>query len=118
MDCPPCAHPLLPIVYGFQSAEAAKTARRGELILCGLTREFDEPSHRCRECGRYFHASRDGRWSEVRRVPHHGDLLEGSWKARYGKGWDWVEVSEQPRRGAEPSPETPLPGTTFRRQRP
>jgi hypothetical protein len=97
IECPSCSEPLLRIVYGYPSREAVEMATRGEIALGGCRIEGDEPTHRCRACGRSFRAKQDRAMIEVQRVPYdRASLSQGTWKARFGKGWDWAEVRDKP----------------------
>jgi len=52
-DCPHCgSHELIPIVYGMPGPELAEAAERNELVLGGCVVSSDDPTHRCRNCGR------------------------------------------------------------------
>lgn len=52
--CPEChSSDVLPILYGYPSAEAFEAAARGELLIGGSS-DGDHPRWGCRSCGRRF----------------------------------------------------------------
>ncbi len=54
-ECPDChSRDIVPILYGYPSAEAVAAARRGELRIGGLNIDADNPRWSCRSCGRRF----------------------------------------------------------------
>ncbi len=54
-ECPDChSRYIVPILYGYPSAEAVAAARRGELLIGGLNIDADNPRWSCRSCGRRF----------------------------------------------------------------
>ena len=53
-ECPDChATDVLPILYGYPSADAIEAAARGELLI-GNSSDADNPRWGCRSCGRRF----------------------------------------------------------------
>ncbi len=54
-ECPDChSSDVVPILYGYPSAEAFEAAARGELIIGGANIDADNPRWGCRICGRRF----------------------------------------------------------------
>jgi hypothetical protein len=50
MLCPQCgSEPVVPIAYGYPSAETLESARQDHVVLGGCT--ADQPSRVCRSCG-------------------------------------------------------------------
>jgi hypothetical protein len=45
--CPDCGGELVPVLYGYPSAEAFKAAQRGELALGGCCVTDDDPNWQC-----------------------------------------------------------------------
>ena len=53
--CPECGGELVPIVYGYPSAEAFKAAQDGELVLGGCCVSDADPPWECSGCATRFH---------------------------------------------------------------
>lgn len=56
--CPECGGKLIPIEYGYPSAEMMEKAERGEIFLGGCTPYMS--NYRCRECGLEFDLGCEG----------------------------------------------------------
>ena len=55
-SCPLCGQKdqVIPIVYGDPKPEDMEKAERGEIMLAGVLRYTDAPTHYCRRCAHYF----------------------------------------------------------------
>ncbi|HDM89831.1 MAG: hypothetical protein DRQ06_05435 [Candidatus Hydrothermota bacterium] len=55
-SCPVCGRKdqVIPIVYGEPSPEDMERAERGEIMLAGVLRYADAPTHYCRRCAHFF----------------------------------------------------------------
>lgn len=51
--CPRCGvfAPMVPIVFGYPTLEAAAAEDRGEIALGGCLVGVEDPTHRCTACG-------------------------------------------------------------------
>jgi len=55
-SCPLCGQKdqVIPIVYGDPKPEDMEKAERGEIMLAGVLRYANAPTHYCRRCAHYF----------------------------------------------------------------